>query len=682
MALLLAFGCSSFALGDEEPTFKQLLEELLPGMGAESIPDRREPQQRFQGVCFQLGAPGREAERAAACTLMADKLGPEIAKPARIWLLKQLQFIGQGECVDAVAAVLDDEDPHVRDAARRALQNNPAPEASAKLLAKLPEASGSWRVGLINSLGARRDPASVPALVRLLGGPDEAAAAAAANALGKIGGPEATQALAAALAGAPGRWKARVADAYLRCADKLLADGNRDAAAAIYEHLYRPESPRTIRLAALQGILNAAGDEATERILKLLQSDDPDERAIAAGQVESVLGAGALRTAEKTFPKLSPRAKALLLAALAVHGDTSMKSVALAAVDSDDQTVRLAGIRALGRLGDASVVPLLAEAVASGGAESDAARDSLERLSADGLAEAIVARLEGAEPGTRLALIDVLDRRRAITAVPALLQQAEHEDGGVRSRAMAALGNLASPEHVPELVERLLETPKGRERDDAEKAIMLVCRRIEEAEGEADPVLAQFSEASDEERSMLFPLLGRIGGPKALDAIHDGMKSQNAEIRDAAARALCNWPDPSVADELLALAESSEDERYRTWALRAYVRVIGLPTDRPARESLDMFQRAMELARRHDEKRLVIGRVSTVRTVETLRFVVPYLDEEALAQQACRTVVELAHHRDLREPNRREFDPALEKVIAICRDPELGDRAKRYLEGL
>ena len=181
---------------------------------------------------------------------------------------------------------------------------------------------------------------------------------------------------------------------------------------------------------------------------------------------------------------------------------------------------------------------------------------------------------------------------------------------------------------------------------------------------------------------MLFPLLGRIGGPKALEAIHEGMKSEKGEIQDAAVRALSNWPDAGVADELLTLAQSSPNESHRTWALRAYVRVIALPTDRPARESLDMFNKAMDLARGDDEKRLVIGRVATVRLVETLRWVVPYLDDEALAQQACRTVVELAHHRELREPNQGEFDPALKKVIQTCRDPGLVDRAKRYLEGL
>ena len=181
IAFAVVLAGSSFAPA-EEPTFKELLDQLLPGIGAENILDREDPQQKFQQACFELGSPGMEAQRAEACRLIARKLGPKTAKPARIWLLKQLGHIGRGECVDAVAALLDDEDGEIRQWALRTLENNPAPEANAKLLAK-PETAGDsgWQVALINSLGFRGDPASVTVLAELLAGADEAVATAAAS---------------------------------------------------------------------------------------------------------------------------------------------------------------------------------------------------------------------------------------------------------------------------------------------------------------------------------------------------------------------------------------------------------------------------------------------------------------------------------------------------------------------
>jgi len=67
--------------------------------------------------------------------------------------------------------------------------------------------------------------------------------------------------------------------------------------------------------------------------------------------------------------------------------------------------------------------------------------------------------------------------------------------------------------------------------------------------------------------------------------------------------------------------------------------------------------------------------------MESLHFVLPYLDKAENAQEACATIVELAHRRELREPNKPEFDKALDAVIRLCKDPDLIDRAKRYRKG-
>ena len=110
--------------------------------------------------------------------------------------------------------------------------------------------------------------------------------------------------------------------------------------------------------------------------------------------------------------------------------------------------------------------------------------------------------------------------------------------------------------------------------------------------------------------------------------------------------------------------------------LRALIRVAALPDKRSDAERLNLLKKTMTMATRDEERKLVIKRAPTVRTVESLRFTVPYLDQSAFAQEACGTVVELAHHRKLREPNKAEFDKALDVVIRIGKDPGVVDRAK------
>ncbi len=258
-ALLAAVAGSSAAVAQEGEAadfateFSAQLEEWLPGMAAEKIPERRDSQQKLQEVCFKLGSPGNEADRAIACGILAATLGKPLPVPTRIWLIKQLEYLGGEECVDAVAKSLDDADEKVRDAARRALAKNSAAAANARLLAKLPGSSGAWRVGLINALGFRGDASSVGPLAALLGADDPAAVAAAANALAKIGGGQACGALKAVWPKASKAAQVAVADAYLRCADALLAAGKKQEALAIYNELAGENAPRVIRIAAAVG---------------------------------------------------------------------------------------------------------------------------------------------------------------------------------------------------------------------------------------------------------------------------------------------------------------------------------------------------------------------------------------------------------------------------------------------
>ena len=74
-------------------------------------------------------------------------------------------------------------------------------------------------------------------------------------------------------------------------------------------------------------------------------------------------------------------------------------------------------------------------------------------------------------------------------------------------------------------------------------------------------------------------------------------------------------------------------------------------------------------------------RVAELRRIETLRFVATYLDQPALCSRAGSTICELAKEGGLRSRNKAEFETALNKIIAGCKDTGVVDRAKRRLEG-
>jgi len=666
-------------------TVAERFEQLLPGMGGKDIASRHGPQQEWQAICYKAGAPGNETLRLEVCKLMIAKLGPETPNPARFWLLKQLEFLGRAESVDSVAALLQDKDALIHDGAVRCLANNPAPEATAKLIAALPEATGKFRIGLVNALGFRADKSAVDALAFELYKGEADVARAAAKALGKIRTPEAAAVLGSALDdGVKNEKRFWAADAYLLCADQQLKEGKTADAHEMYAKLLQSkDEPRSIHLAAFQGVLKTSGDKAGPMILDALAQKDADRRGIAIAQIETV-GPVALKHLAANIDKLPTTGQVTLLGALATRGDKTQLPVALAAAKSEDEGVQRAGILAVGKLGDASVVPMLINTMFAGAKLGGVARDSLTALASEGVDGQIIASLkEENNVAHRKTLIAVLESRRAVGAVPLLLEDACREDAGLRTSAMSALRQLAEPVHIPVLIYGLLKTAKGAERTEAELTIVAVSGKILEPEKRAEPVLYALKKTTPADRIVLLPLLGRLGGSNAsLAIIRDALASDVAEQHDAGVQATCNWPEPSVSDDLIKLVQGAKEPGQRQMVLRSLVRVNAAPSDKPTPFRLDMLKKAMTLASNDDDRRMVlVDGLAFVKDINTLRFAVPYLEQKTLAQAACKTIVELAHSRMLREPNMTEFEPALNRVIALCKDKELVERAKKYKQG-
>jgi len=215
----------------------------------------------------------------------------------------------------------------------------------------------------------------------------------------------------------------------------------------------------------------------------------------------------------------------------------------------------------------------------------------------------------------------------------------------------------------------------ARERDRTETIIAGVCQ------GDAEPVVAGRTSVPP----VLFSLLGRIGSDKSREIITTGLKSDNAAVREAALNGLCNWPNATAANEMLAFAKDPNmPAPLRTRALRAYVRVISLPDDQigirmSATRKLDGLKETMALATGTGEKQLIIDRTSAIRIPEAVTFAMQYIDDAALAQNVCRTVAELGRNVDLRRQSKNVLKPALEKVLEVSTDNNLKDNVSRYL---
>lgn len=162
---------------------------------------------------------------------------------------RRLAVIGTKAAVPALAAML--ADARLAHYARFALGPNPDRAVDDALRAQLNKLKGRLLVGVIDTIAQRRDTGALEPLGKLLRDRDAEVAAAAAAAIGVIGGLAAARHLQEALGRTKDSVRAAVADAGLVCAERLLATGERQRAMALYAMLSRLDMPKPARMAAL-----------------------------------------------------------------------------------------------------------------------------------------------------------------------------------------------------------------------------------------------------------------------------------------------------------------------------------------------------------------------------------------------------------------------------------------------
>ena len=660
VVLCVGMLAASVAAGEAKAAAKPTMDELVKQLAAYEYGQSRQPvidmAERVRNSYQDAAARQAIAGRLIALVESKD------ATPACKWFCcEQISIIGADSAVPVLARLLPD--PQMSHRARIGLERIPGPKAAAALQAFLAQAKGKLLIGAINSLGERRDTSAVAAVARFLGNADEAVAGAAAIALGKIGGPQATAALRQATAKASAKLRPVVAGAYLRCGDHLVAAGQNAEAWGIYQPMYAEAEPKTIRIAALRGLVNADRAKALPLITAALTGDDPELRAVATQFVRETKDPAETTAYVALLPKMEPGSQVLLIAALADRGDPTARPAVVAAAKGQEPTVRLAAVCALATLGDASTVMLLGQVAATGaGSDRKAATDSLNRLSGAGVNDAIVKGLAGADPNVQRALMRALADRRYAPAVPTLLALAKSKDGAGRPEAIRAAGILADGESYPALIDLLVTAPGGGEQVAAEEAIRSLCSRIRDEAKRVEPLLAAMPKANLSARCAILRVLGKVGGGKALGAVRAALKDKEVTIYETALRSLAGWPDPSAAADLMNLVKAAEKPAQRIIAFRGYCRMAGLRATQSPTEGLKMYQGAMKAAPRLEEKKLVLGGIGNIRHVAALGVALEYVGDQALKAEAAAAVRKIANDRDIKRRHRKEADAALKEV--------------------
>ena len=620
--------------------------------------------ERLTGRASGDAKPRAALARCFAALLMDAKA----THAAKVFVCGQLPLVASEAEVPVLAKLLGD--PELGDAARRALEAIEGDNAGAALRAALTKANGKAKIGLVNSLGARRDGRAVDAIAPLLRS-DDATMAAAARALGDIGTKQSAAALQTAKHGRA------IDDGLLRCAEHLNEASDPPAAAKIYQSLWSSKRPDPIRLAALSGLAQTSPKSALPAVLEALRSDNDAFAATARGLTVRMPGPDVTVAIANELPNLSPARQAMLIAVLAERGDRAAGEPVAKLYASKDESVRLAAVRSMGKLGTETAVGGLLELAASGkGDIQAAARESLARMPGKAVTDRALLAVDtrSSQPeGVKQEAIRALVARRAVDATSVLVQTAE-QDEGLCIAALEALGDIGAPEGYGRIVRILASASTPNVLVAAEKAATRVGERMEKPGDRTAPLLAAMKGAAPANTAAMLRVLGKFGGADALAAVQSSLRSDDKTIQDAAVRSLTGWPDAMAADALLGIARSSDSTIHRVLALRGALRLAG---EAEGDERVKLLGQVREVATTDASKKMLLSALGGAASAEALEMAVAMLDEKAVQGEAALAVVKIA--RSIAGENPAAAKAAAKKLLATTKDPGIVKQANALL---
>lgn len=590
---------------------------------------------------------------------------------------KRLAVVATSDAIPVLAELLSDET--LAHYARFALEPMPDPAVDDALRDAIPHLEGELLIGVVNSIGFRRDRKSVDALTRLLQKADPGVQTAAAAALSRIATSRAAKQLRRALHDTDASRRARIADACLACGDVMLSEGNSTEAVVMFNAVRNADVPQHLVRAATQRAILADPSDGLQLLSTALRSENEAMFDMALGVARELEHEATTQTLLDVLSELKQRRRALLLVALGDRKDPQALPAVMQAAREGSTQVREAALHSLEHLGDADAVDtLLAAAVAVDPRIRDTARQVLARLPGDDVDQALIEKIGHDDPRKRQAVVQAVGRRRLAAAVPALEKAASDPNAAVRLAAIVALGRTIRLEHLAVLSRRLVASQSPDELQAAEDAMLAACIRMPDRDACVERLSALVQEAPDDVRQTLIDVMGAVGGPAALKAVAAYARTQDDQLRDAATRVLGEWMSADAAPVLEELAKTLPDGKYKIRAVRGYIRIarqLKLPKDK----RLAMCRTAMEIAERDAEKKLVLEVLKRNPSIESLQLATTQLNDDQLKESAATAAVEIADKLASKHP--QEVIEAMRSVIeAAPTAASVSDRAKAVAE--
>ena len=222
----------------------------------------------------------------------------------------------------------------------------------------------------------------------------------------------------------------------------------------------------------------------------------------------------------------------------------------------------------------------------------------------------------------------------------------------------------------------LVKPADPKDRAGLEHAIGVAFLSVADKNVCADKVSKATHSAGGEAKASLIRLLAKAPTNKALGAVKAMTKDLNTAVKDAAVRTLADWPNPTPADDVIAMAKATSDKKHRILLLRGYIRMAGLVED-----PTEMCIAAIKLAEGSRDKKQVLSALGQAGSFKAFNLAAGYLDDKETFEEAAMAAARIGEK--LRgSKDRQQVKTVLQKIVKATKNRSTKKMAEKTIRGI
>ena len=204
-----------------------------------------------------------------------------------------------------------------------------------------------------------------------------------------------------------------------------------------------------------------------------------------------------------------------------------------------------------------------------------AAQNSLYNVSGEGIDEHISQLIIESESTSQEELILAVEKRQIRSAKNSLLKTSLSENQKVRIASYKALGVIAKPEDLNNIMEIFSGIKENKELKVIENTLVKVTLQQSNSNDRGKIFLSSIDNIdSFEKRMSLIRILGATGDENAYEKISSYLEDENDDVQKVAIQSLYNWPNIDPINKLLEIVSSTNTSTHKALALRGYVNLL------------------------------------------------------------------------------------------------------------